>query len=95
MEGIEILPGQMGENFIVDGLDRMAHSIGTCLEMGPALLELTEVRDPCKQLNDSHQDLFKAVQVSKDGEIKYIAGVFARILTGGTVSPGYPVQIPR
>jgi len=92
-KGIELEPGSMGENIIVGGLDMMSLPIGTRLEIGECLLELSEVRDPCAQLNDSHPDLFRAVINEQDGETIYNAGIFARILKGGTVNPGDQVRI--
>jgi hypothetical protein len=87
-EGIELKPGQMGENILVDGIDLMSLEIGTRIQIGPVLLQLSETRNPCAQLNVSHPNLLEAVQPKSDGKIVLIAGVFAEILNGGSISPG-------
>ena len=91
--GIHLTPGQMGENMICSGIDVMSLALGTRLEVGEAVLEISEVRDPCRQLNQSHPDLYEAV-IHKDGELEvYTAGVFAKIIQGGTVVAGSKVTV--
>ena len=92
-EDIQLSPGQMGENMVLEGTDLMSLELGTRLSIGETLLELTEVRDPCAQLNASHPDLFAATLKEIDGELVYNAGMFASILKGGTVQAGDPVQL--
>jgi MOSC domain-containing protein YiiM len=84
----------MGENIIVDGIGLMALPIGTQIEVGEALLELTEVRNPCYQLDEMHPGLLNAVKYDVSGQVHRNAGMMARILRGGWVRPGNPV-IPR
>ena len=92
-KGIHLSPGQMGENIVCSGIDLMSLALGTRLAVGEALLEISEVRDPCHQLNQSHPDLFEAV-VHKDGEHEvYTAGMFARIIKGGKVGAGSRVSV--
>lgn len=91
--GIRIIPGQMGENIVCYGIDVMLLEIGTRLTAGEALLEITEVREPCRQLNDSHPDLYKAVIQEIDGVEIYSAGVFARIIRGGKVDAGNSIHV--
>lgn len=92
-QGIHLQPGEMGENIIIDGIDLMALETGTRLKIGSAIIQLSEIRDPCKQLNFSHADVLKSV-VNKTSEgIEYNAGVFAQILTGGEVKGGDPVVV--
>jgi len=86
--GINLAPGQMGENITCYGINVMALEIGTRMAVGEALLEFSEVRDPCRQLNESHPDLYQAVIRQSNGEEVYSAGVFARILRGGKVNAG-------
>ena len=58
-----------------------------------ALLEITEVRSPCKLLNDSHPDLYQAVIHENNGEESYTAGVFARVIRGGKVDAGNSIYV--
>ena len=93
LKGIRLIPGQMGENIACYGIDVMALEIGTRMLVGDALLEITEVRAPCRQLNESHPDLYKAV-IQKFGEQEiYAAGVFARVITGGKVDVGNSIYV--
>jgi len=91
--GIRIVPGQMAENIVCYGINVMALEIGTRLTAGEALLEITEVRNPCRQLNDSHPDLYQAVIQENNGEERYTAGVFARVIRGGKVDTGNSIYV--
>ena len=91
--GIRIIPGQMAENIVCYGISVMALEIGTRLASGEALLEITEVRDPCRQLNESHPDLYEAVIQEVNGKEIYSAGMFARIVRGGKVNAGDPIFV--
>ena len=83
----------MAENIVCYGINVMALEIGTRLSAGEALLEVTEVRDPCHQLNESHPDLYQAVIQEINGEERYTAGVFARIIRGGKVDTGNSIYM--
>lgn len=91
--GIQLQPGMLGENIIVDGIQVMALSVGTHLEIGETLLEVTGVRNPCHQLNEMHPQLLKAVATKTEGQVHRNAGMLARVLTGGWVRPGDPVNV--
>jgi len=91
--GIRLVPGQMAENIVCYGINVMALEIGTRLAAGEALLEITEVRNPCRQLNDSHPDLYQAVIQENNGEERYTAGVFARVIRGGKVDTGNSIYV--
>jgi len=58
---LQIGPGMMGENITVEGVAVMQLAIGTRLSISEALVEVTEVRIPCKQLNGIVAGLLKAV----------------------------------
>jgi len=87
-QDIQLNPGMLGENIMVDGIAVMALPLGAQLEIGEALLEITEVRNPCLQLNEMHSRLLKAVTTKVDGQIRRNAGMMARVLQGGLVKPG-------
>jgi MOSC domain-containing protein YiiM len=92
-QDIHLEPGMMGENLILDGISVMELPLGTQLEIGEALLEMTEVRQPCYQLNESHPQLLKAVDQSGRGPDTHNAGMMARILKSGWVRPGARVYV--
>jgi MOSC domain-containing protein YiiM len=89
---IHLKPGMLGENIIVDGVSVMALPIGTEVEIGETLLEMTEVRNPCYQLNEMHPDLLETVK-SEHAGIRHNAGMLARILKGGWIRPGDLVTV--
>lgn len=91
-QGIQLEAGMLGENIVVDGIALMTLPIGTQLEIAEALLELTEVRNPCYQLNEMHPDLLETVKSEQVG-VRHNAGILARILRGGRVQPGDCVSV--
>jgi MOSC domain-containing protein YiiM len=92
-QDIHLEPGMLGENITLDGIAVMSLAMGTRLEVGETLLEVTEVRNPCHQLNQIHPRLLKAVATKVDGQVRRRAGVMARILKGGWVRPGDAVMV--
>lgn len=92
-KGIHLKPGMLGENITVEGIRVMTLAVGTQLEIGGALLEITEIRNPCYQLNEMHPRLLKAVATKVDGKVRRNAGMMARILKGGWVRPGDSVIV--
>jgi MOSC domain-containing protein YiiM len=92
-QNIQIGPGMMGENIVIRGIDLTKLAEGTRLAIGSALLEVTEVREPCKQLNGSHSRLLKAVIAKENGKTIYKAGIMTHILQGGEVRAGDQVSV--
>ena len=90
---IDLEPGMMGENIIVDGISVMSLAIGTRVEVGEALLEITEVRNPCYQLNEMHPRLLKVAETSGTGPDPRNVGMLACILKRGWVRPGDSVLV--
>ncbi len=84
-EGIDISSGMLGDNMTVEGLNVMSIPLGTHLEVGEALLEVTEVRIPCSQLNGMDKRLLKASMIKEEGKKRFRAGIMARVLKGGRV----------
>lgn len=87
-QGIELKPGWMGENIILDGIAVMTIPLGTHLKVGGALLEINEIRSPCYQLDEMHAGVHEAVKISGPGPDRRNAGVLARVLQGGLVQAG-------
>ena len=92
-QDIDLEPGMMGENIIVDGISVMSLAIGTRVEVGEALLEITEVRNPCYQLNEMHPRLLKVAETSGTGPDPRNVGMLACILKRGWVRPGDSVLV--
>ena len=83
--GLDLKPGAFGENLVVKGLDLNALGIGTRLQVGPAELEITQIGKVC------HNRC--AVFYSTGDCIMPRAGVFARVIQGGEVTPGTPIEV--
>ena len=92
-QGIDLQPGWMGENIIIDGISIMTLPIGTQLEIGEAIVELSEIRNPCYQLDEMHPGVLEAVKTSGPAPDHRNAGMLARIVQGGLVHCGDSVRM--
>ena len=93
--GFEVAPGQMGENVTTRGVDLLGLPAGTRLRLGgEAVVEITGLRNPCKQLDGIQSGLMKAtLDRDADGELIRKAGVMGVVAAGGDVQPGDPVGV--
>jgi MOSC domain-containing protein YiiM len=84
--GVAVDDGAFGENLIVEGFDLRTLPLGTKFRVGDgALLELTQIGKECHD---------KCAIYAVVGDcIMPREGVFTRVLTGGTVRPGDPIEI--
>jgi MOSC domain-containing protein YiiM len=89
-QGFTLEPGQLGENITTRGLDLLGLSQGTRLRLGAqAVIEITGLRNPCKQLNALAPGLMQAVLGrDADGGLVRKCGVMAVVATGGAVRVG-------
>ena len=93
--GFAVTAGQMGENVTTRGLDLLALPAGTLLHVGDAaVVEITGLRNPCKQL-DGIQEGLMAATLDRDaaGSLIRKAGVMGIVLAGGEVRPGDPIRV--
>ncbi|ADW21144.1 MULTISPECIES: MOSC domain-containing protein [Thermus] len=82
--GIDLPFGALGENLLLD-LDPHHLPPGTRLRVGEALLELAQVCTVCSSLSQFDLRLPKLLYEGR--------GLYARVLEGGTVRVGDPVQV--
>ena len=82
--GAEVEFGAFGENLILEGFDLRTIPVGTKLRVGEALLELTQIGKECHSHCAIHQIMGDCIMPRE--------GVFARVLQGGVVRPGDPVE---
>jgi MOSC domain-containing protein YiiM len=92
--GFEVSEGQMGENVTTRGLDLLALPTGTRLQLGSdALIEITGLRNPCRQLDGIQPGLMDAtLDRGPGGELIRKAGVMAVVLEGGEIEPGDEIE---
>lgn len=86
-KGAKVDYGAFGENLVVDDFDFRSLPVGTLLRCGGALLETTQTGKECH----SHCAIYKAM-----GDcIMPREGVFARVLSGGTINVGDDMTIEQ
>jgi MOSC domain-containing protein YiiM len=84
--GVELRPGDLGENIATVGLDLEGLPLGTLLRLGASVtLELTGLRTPCV-LIDRFKSGLKDRLRGRTGP-RFRAGVMAIVTEGGEVSP--------
>ena len=84
-KGAKVDDGAFGENLVVEGIDFRSLPVGTILECGDVVLEMTQIGKECH----SHCAIFKVM-----GDcIMPREGVFARVVQGGFVSVGDEMNV--
>ena len=93
--GFEVRPGEMGENVTTAAIDLLGLPRGARLRLGDeAVIEVTGLRNPCRQIDDLQPGLLKqVVGRAEDGSLVRRAGVMGVVLSGGTVRPGDPIAV--
>jgi MOSC domain-containing protein YiiM len=94
-KGLPVVPGEMGENVTLRGLDLLALPRGAVLHLGrEAVLEITGLRNPCAQIDSFRPGLLaEMLPRGPDGQVIRRAGVMAIVLTGGVVRVGDTVDV--
>jgi MOSC domain-containing protein YiiM len=93
--GFDVGPGQMGENITTRGVRLLELPTGTLLRLGDdAVVELTGLRNPCRQIDGLQAGLMVAV-LDRDeaGRLVLKAGVMGVVRVGGVVRPGDAVRV--
>jgi MOSC domain-containing protein YiiM len=93
--GYRVGCGVMGENISTRGLDLLCLPRGAKLHIGrEVVLEVTGLRNPCRQLDDFQSGLLSAV-LDRDaaGNLIRKAGVMSIVLVGGEVRPDDHIDV--
>jgi MOSC domain-containing protein YiiM len=92
--GFVIGPGDMGENVTTCGLDLLGLPTAARLSIGEAVIEVTGLRNPCRQLDAFRPGLMKAV-LGRDaaGRIIRKAGIMGIVIAGGRIRPGDVIAV--
>ncbi len=93
--GLAVEAGQMGENITTRGLDLLALSEGTVLQVGAeATIRITGLRNPCAQIEAFRPGLLAAVlDKAADGTLIRKAGVMGIVLTSGRVAAADMIRV--
>jgi MOSC domain-containing protein YiiM len=84
LEAMDLRPGVLWENITTDGLNVNSLPIGQQLRVGGALLEVTMVCTPCDQMETIRPGLRR--------ELWGRRGMLCRVLEGGIIRPGDPIE---
>jgi len=93
--GFDVWAGLMGENVTTRGVDLLGLPTGARLHLGDAaVVEVTGLRNPCRQLNKLAPGLMAAT-LARDvaGNLVRKAGIMGIVLKGGEVGEGDPIDI--
>jgi MOSC domain-containing protein YiiM len=93
--GFAVGPGAIGENVTTRGIDLLGLPTGTRLRLGPeAVVEITGLRNPCRQL-DAFQSGLTAAMLGRDDEGSLVrkSGVMAIVISGGDVQAGDRIAV--
>ncbi|MGO8946302.1 MAG: MOSC domain-containing protein [Ktedonobacterales bacterium] len=93
-EGHPIVPGSVGENITLEGVELEELTPGTRLLLGAKVeIEFTSYAIPCKNISDSFSDgnFTRISEKLHPGESR----VYARVLRTGTIADGQPARILR
>jgi MOSC domain-containing protein YiiM len=89
--GRPVEPGEMGENFTIEGIDVSAALVGERWEVGSAVFEVSEPRVPCWRLGARMEDKLFPRRFAQAGR----PGAYLRIVTEGDVGAGDEVRVIR
>lgn len=78
-KGLDLVPGDFAENLTTEGLELFTLPVGTYLEIGEALLEVTQIGKSCHHGCEIFKQVGHCVMPKE--------GIFARVLVGGSVKP--------
>ena len=94
-QGLDVAPGDMGENILTRGIDLLGLPCGACLTIGAdAVVEITGLRNPCAQLDHFMPGLLAAVLGrAPDGSLVRKADVMDIVIAGGEVRPGDEIVV--
>jgi MOSC domain-containing protein YiiM len=92
--GHVVAPGQLGENITTRGVRLLELPVGTRLTIGDAVITITGLRNPCKQINDFQDGLLKRLVFTDDsGNAVRLAGVMGIVSRSGTVRPDDAIAV--
>lgn len=93
--GFLVGPGDLGENITTEGIDLLELPVGAALRLGSeALIVITGLRNPCKQIDDFQLGLMtEVVDKTDSGELVRKAGVMAVVVQSGDVRSSDQIHV--
>ncbi len=83
--GLDVAAGDFAENITTSGIELVTLPIGTRLQVGETLMEVTQIGKECHTRCAIYYQAGDCVMPKE--------GIFARVLNGGMVKPGDGVEI--
>lgn len=83
--GADVDNGAFGENLVVEGIDLRNLPLGTRLRSGEVELELTQIGKECHARCAIYHQMGDCIMPRE--------GVFCRVISGGTLAPGDPLDV--
>lgn len=84
--GLDVTAGDFAENITTSGIELVSLPIGTRLQVGETLLEVTQIGKECHTRCAIYYQAGDCVMPKE--------GIFAKVITGGTIKPGDGVKRP-
>ncbi len=84
-KGLELNPGDFAENITIEGIDLVALPIGSKLHSGSVELEITQIGKKCHSKCNIYSQVGDCIMPRE--------GVFAKVITGGTLKSGDEISI--
>ena len=83
--GLDVDSGDFAENITTSGIELVPLPVGTRLQIGPVLLEVTQIGKECHTRCAIFYQAGDCVMPKE--------GIFAKVITGGTVKPGDEIRV--
>jgi len=92
--GFKIKPGDLGENITTQGVDLLSLGRGARLSIGESVvLEVTGLRNPCRQIEAYVPGLLKHLAVKTSQGIVRKSGIMTIALAAGRITPSDTIAI--
>lgn len=92
--GFTVNAGDIGENITTRGIELLKLPRGTRLHVGKeAVVEVTGLRTPCKQIERFQAGLLAAVSQDENGNPYFKSGIMGIVLKGGIVKAGDVIRV--
>jgi MOSC domain-containing protein YiiM len=85
LDALQLEPGAIYENVVIDGFDVMSLTEGQQIRMGNAMFEVTIPCEPCGQMDRVRRGLKSALMDRR--------GMFVRVVTPGAIHVGDAVSV--
>lgn len=92
-KGHTVLPGKLGENISTRNVDLLGLPTATRLRGPEAIIELTGLRNPCRQIEEFQRGLLSHLVERRPTGVVRKGGVMSIVLKGGIVRPGDRIEI--